>query len=441
LKLPFPLPLTPFEFNFLCEHRPKFPSIIPITIEASGKLDRAELAHAYERVHQRHPLLAATVEQSPRGWPYWVPVTPVPIRYVNGAEPQPRNTERAPPGLELHVREDAGRICFDFVFSHVAVDGLGAFQVIADLFLDYAGVGSKTTRPRKAGSKPRAGLGERDAHCLTHQGLKLADLLHIARIHLPLNMRPAAVVSGAKHVETLNPPVAEQSMYRVQPRFLGEQETTALANIAALRSVTLNDLMLRDYFLTIAEWNRGTAEARRPLRILVPTDLRKRRSLHSPAANMFSYAFLTRREAECRDREQLLNSIREETAAIKREKRGLYYEAGLRLGCRWPGMVRWRLKRNYAFATAVFTNLGASFDRIPLPQRDGRKVARDLVFHSGAGLGPLRPKTRVSFALSSYGGRLAISANCDQHALTPGQQQALLEAYVANLRTTIASET
>ena len=207
-----------------------------------------------------------------------------------------------------------------------------------------------------------------------------------------------------------------------------------------MKSVTLNDLLLRDFFLTLAEWNRDTAESRRPLRILVPTDMRRRSSLRMPAANMFSYAFLTRREADCQNRDRLLTSIREETATIRREKRGLYYEAGLRLGCRWPRFARWSLNRDFAFATAVFTNLGASFDHIPLPVRNGRKVAQDLVFDNGAGVGPIRPKTRVSFALSLYAGQLAISANCDNLSLTSSQQRALLDAYIRNLRTTIADQ-
>ena len=37
-----------------------------------------------------------------------------------------------------------------------------------------------------------------------------------------------------------------------------------------------------------------------------------------PAANVFSYAFLTRYAADCQDSERLLQSIRDEMAAVKR---------------------------------------------------------------------------------------------------------------------------
>ena len=136
----------------------------------------------------------------------------------------------------------------------------------------------------------------------------------------------------------------------------------------------------------------------------------------------------------------MLESIRDEMAAIKRDKRGLYYEAGLRLISLWPAFLRWSLNRKWAFATAVFTNLGTGFDHVPVPTRDGRKLAGDLLLEMGAGAGPIRPDTRISFAAHIYAGRLAIGACCDPQSLTPSQQQALLDAYIDQLRTTIARE-
>ena len=127
-----------------------------------------------------------------------------------------------------------------------------------------------------------------------------------------------------------------------------------------------------------------------------------------PAANVFGYAFISHYASQCHERESLLASIRDEMAAIKRDKRGLYYEAALRLICLWPAFLRWSLNRKWAFATAVFTNVGTSFDRMPLPTCDGRTVAGNLVLDIGAGAGPIRPGTRVSFAAFIYAGRLAI---------------------------------
>ncbi len=95
-------------------------------------------------------------------------------------------------------------------------------------------------------------------------------------------------------------------------------------------------------------------------------------------------------------------------AAIKSEKRGLYFEAGLRLSCFWPRLMRWSLNRRWPFATAVFTNLGTGLDNVPVPVHNGRRTSGDLVFEGGSGAGPLRPDTRVSFAVHTYAGRMAL---------------------------------
>jgi hypothetical protein len=262
----------------------------------------------------------------------------------------------------------------------------------------------------------------------------------MAKVHLPLSLRQAALVSEEK-----GEPPSDRTQPTAPADFLVEHlsldETESLSRVAMKRSVMLNDLLVRDYFLMLAQWNRGTSQARRPLRVLIPTNMRRREDLRMPAANVFSYAFLTRYASDCEDPERLLLSIRDEMAEIKREKRGLYYEAALRLIIAvWPAFLRWSLNRNWVFATAVFTNLGTGFDRVPLPARGGRKVAGDLVFEIGAGAGPIRPGTRVSLAAHNYAGRLAIGACCDRRALSPSQHQALLAAYVGQLRATIARE-
>ena len=41
---------------------------------------------------------------------------------------------------------------------------------------------------------------------------------------------------------------------------LSRDDTAALCCVAAKKSVMLNDLLVRDYFLMLSEWNRGTAK-------------------------------------------------------------------------------------------------------------------------------------------------------------------------------------
>jgi len=430
----FPLPLTPFEFFFRCDARSHYEGVIYVELESRGRFDRSAFELAYLWTHARHPLLSARVAADARGWPEWISGAPGPVQY--GAGPVPTVGADAP--MHVQIRQAGDETKFRFGFSHMAVDGLGAFQFLGDLFIGYNHACAGHVYPPVWRRLDPERLRERDGH-QTVNPRKLSELWQIAKVHLPLSLRSAALVS-----EDVTPPATSSTAPQEPAEFLVEhlsrEETDALSRVAAGASVMLNDLLVRDYFLMLEEWNRQTSQARAPLRVMIPTNMRTRKDLRMPAANVFSYAFVTRTARDCQDPHKLLESIRHEMADIKREKRGLYYEAGLRLLSRWPAFVRWSLNRPTCFATGVFTNLSSGFDRVPLPTVDGCKVAGDLLFETGAGAGPIRPGTRISFAAHNYAGRLAISAVCDAQVFSPSQQRALLDAYLAKLRTTIAGE-
>jgi len=431
----FPLRLTPFEFYYLLEDRPDYPSVFPIHLECRGAIDRAVFERAYRLAHARHPFLSAGIDRQGR-WPNWVAGLPASIRWTEGApasgeEPAAR---RSPAGVYVDVWRDGDRTVFVFVFHHVAVDGMGAFQFIADLMVAYAHgcCGASTSPPWRA--LDRQLLRDRDGHGLFKRRVKAIDLVRIARVSLPLLFRRAAVVS--QRVQAAVNAGGEPS-----PDFLvhtlGVQETAELTHIAQSQSVRLNDLLVRDFFLMLCAWNEGTPEAKRPIRVLVPTNLRRKQDYRMPAANVFSYAFLTRRVRDCRHPAALLDSVHTEMAAIKRTRWGLYFEAGLRLFCIWPPLLRWSLKRKWAFATAIFSNLGGGFDHVPLPWRDGHRAAGGLMVENGYGAGPIRPETRLAFAAHKYAGRLSISVRWDKQVFGTREGRAILDAYLEQLRKTL----
>jgi hypothetical protein len=260
----------------------------------------------------------------------------------------------------------------------------------------------------------------------------------LARVTLPLNYRRAAIVSdhAAPAVNTSGVNAGPNDLVH----HLTEFETAELSRVASKLEVMLNDLFVRDYFLMLTAWNRGTSEARRQIRILVPTNLRRREDYRMPATNVFSFSFLSRWARDCQDRAALLASVHDEMAEIKQQKRGRYFEAGLRLFCIWPNLLRWSLSRDWPFATAIFSNLGTGLDNVPLPDSDGHKICGDLVFERGSGAAPIRRDTRVSFAVHAYAGRLAVCARSDPRVFSAAQQQAILDAYIEQLRTTIRTE-
>ena len=196
----------------------------------------------------------------------------------------------------MTIRQTGEQIDWLFEFHHCAVDGMGAFLFIADLFLAYAHLSTGAPGPLPWRKLDPERLRDRDGHQLFNRGVKLVDLLRLARVTLPLNYRRAAVVSTHESTSATDPRASTGTNPGTGPNdlvhHLSECETAELSRVAGALGVMLNDLFVRDYFLMLTAWNEGTAEARRPIRILVPTNLRRREDYRMPATNVFSFSFL-----------------------------------------------------------------------------------------------------------------------------------------------------
>ncbi len=439
---PFPQPLTPFEYYYLLEDLPGYPSEFPITLQSRGHLDRGAFSRAFLLTLERHPLLTARIESDGTSWPRWTADRIPAIRWDDTSHSLRScvSTARCP-GVQMEIIQHGDVTEWKFLFHHVAVDGMGAFLFIADLFVAHAHLCSRAPGPIPWRRLDAERLRDRDGHQLFNQRPGIIDILRIGSITLPIQTIRAAVVSEHGQGSPTLPPSGAGCAADDLVNHLSQEETAELSRIAGSLGVMLNDLLLRDYFLTLADWNRGTAEDRRPIRVLLPTNMRRREDYRMSAANVFSFTFLSRRLPQCADRTKLLGSLRDEIRLIKRQKRGLYFEAGLRLFCIWPALLRWSLRRQWPFATAIFTNLGTGLDNVPLPECAGRKVCGDLVFEGGAGAGPIRPDTRVSCAVHTYAGRMAICVRCDPRFFPAAQREEIAEAYLAALRTTIRTGT
>ena len=423
----FPQRFTPFEFYFYLEDRPDYPSVIPIRLECRGQLNVEAFERAYQITHARHPLLSAQIEDDGRSLPVWTAGKPAPICWIDGplaAEMEPM-VLRPSARLQVEVCREGERIILGFAFHHVAVDGMGAFQFISDLLVAYAHICTMTTGLPPWRRVDCELLRNRDGHRLADRRITLIDLLRVVRVMASLQLRRAAVVSHRDVSPTL-PLDAAAPDFLVHT--LSEHQTAELSRIARKLSVGLNVLLIRDYFLLLADWNAATAEVRRPLRVIMPTNLRRKQD------------YRMRRVRDCRDRTRLLDSMCRELALIKRTRWGIYYEAGLRICCKWPRLLRWSLRRNWPFATAIFSNLNGGFDHTSLPWRDGLRAAGDLVVKNGYGASPIRPDTRASLAIHNYAGRLSFAVRCDKQWFGPAAQRAFLQGYLDRLKMTVESE-
>jgi hypothetical protein len=212
---------------------------------------------------------------------------------------------------------------------------------------------------------------------------------------------------------------------------------------AAAKDVTVNDLLLRDMFLTMRRWNAslGATSARQWLRTTVPTSLRYRKALRMPAANMIGYAFLTHRAAECDDPAALLTSLSAEMKAVTQWGLGTFFVKAIEYADRIPGLL-WTVSRlNRRFSTLVFSNLGdiARRFRARFPTEEGRVVAGNLVLRNLYGAPPVRPGTRIAIAIVSYAQQLTFVASYDRKHFTSAAATSFLEMFREQLVRTAAT--
>ncbi len=195
--------------------------------------------------------------------------------------------------------------------------------------------------------------------------------------------------------------------------------------MARVHDATLNDLLLRDLFLTMRTWNQQHNGSQGIFRVNVPVNLRDRTDRCMPAANRLSFAFVTKDLRNFDDRRKLLTSICDDTVRIKQWKLGLYYYGGLAVACHVPNAVPWALNRRYSFATVVLSNLGRVYARSALSGRGRRLACGNLVLERVTGAPPLRPLTRAAIAVVEYGDEANINLRCDPHLVWREPRHAL----------------
>lgn len=435
----FPLPATPFELYYLLDDRPGYPTVFPIRMALRGSIDRADFDRALALAVQRHPLVAARVELQADGRAGWAPGEPPRIAWLDPLAYQQfsGSADNMLAKRTLAIAACAGdeATTVTLLFQHSAVDGLAGFQFIEDWLVAYdhlraGGQGEPAWRPLDAGR-----LRTRDEYGLRDYKPTLLDALNTLRFWTPLVFKRAA--SLAPRSAGVG---SDRAPLDYATHWLSVDESKSLARLARQQGVTLNDLLLRDFFVTLSRWNEQSPGRRLPLRVLVPTNLRHPDDAATPAANILSFAFLTHKPGEAANPERLLRSIQQKTALIKRWRLGLFFVGGLKIASNWPRLLRRLLYRRWTFATAVFSNLGPVFPLTPLQRQDGQLVAGNAVLVKVDGVAPIRPGTPLSAVVINYAGCLGVFFRCDPTLFDAAGQAQLLAAFVAQVRSTLASE-
>lgn len=440
----FPLPLSTMEWFMWADGRPDYPMMCDLELCFRGRIDRAAFDAGLAAAMDRAPLFRALVEPRRKGPPAWgltdrmPPVDWAPLGTPWGEKYDTLIDLTAEPGLRVYVREGHDRSTVRLHFHHACSDGIGGYAFIEDfltgysqVFPDGAAVSPRPLEPRRLLGRDDPGTAGRGVY----RGVvdTLVGAREGARFFLqkPLPLAP---------VEPLSSPAPPE---RRQVGFLAQacpDETAAgLRRAATAARVSVNDLVMRDLFVTLQRWNaeHDREPGRRRLRILMPQNLRERADRAMPAANLLGFAFVTRRADQCRAPRELLASISEETEAVRRGQLSRYFIGGL-AAVQSAGLLRRVLDSSLCFSTVILTNLGDPTRRFVarFPRDDGGLVVGNLLFDRIEGVPPLRPRTRAAFSLFNSARTLAISLKCDPHLFAPADTQKLMDQFLAQLADT-----
>ena len=222
---------------------------------------------------------------------------------------------------------------------------------------------------------------------------------------------------------------------------LDKGEMDALRTRCKREGVTINDWLVRDLFLAMADFRvrNGADDPDGWLRFSVPINLRNEEDQRLPAANVVSMVFLDRRLPDFADPGKLLAGIHDEMQLIKRCRLGFTFIWSL-YACRaMPGGLARMTAGNHCTATAVITNLGTPLSQLPLPRQNGRIVAGNVTLEGMDAVAPIRYGTAATVAVFCYAEALCVTVHYDSRQLTPCQAADLLETYARQIRQSIGA--
>jgi hypothetical protein len=341
-------------------------------------------------------------------------------------------------GLRIWVRQGSDRSTVLLHFHHACADALGTFSFVEDFLAAYAtlcpGEQVVAQRPLAPARLQRRGLASIPPRNWYQQ---IFDLFIGGREALRFFLQgPTPMASGS--VAEVAAPRAPNVM---RTRALGPELTKRLRAVASAAGVTVNDLLLCDLFVTMRRWNaqHGQPGTRSRLRILMPQNLREPEDATTPAANIMSFAFLTRRSDCCDDVEALRKNVHAETEAIRRYRLSAYFLGSLAMALA-AGVLDKFLASRLCFSSAVLSNFGVPTRRFvaEFPRTDEGIVVGNTVLCGLTGVPPTRPGTRAAFAVVTSTCDLSISVKCDPRHFGPVDAARLLDEYVNQVAATAA---
>jgi hypothetical protein len=198
-------------------------------------------------------------------------------------------------------------------------------------------------------------------------------------------------------------------------------ESNRLRDAARASGATMNDLLLRDLLLAMNEWNTSLdpSAGGRLMRVMIPMNLRSAGDEAMPAANVVGMVNLDRWLKWYRNPARLLSSIVWETRFLQYFRFALAFIRCITFLDKIPGGLEFITRANRCYGTSVLSNMGRVLARAPLPRRDGKLVAGEMLLIGIESAPPVRSFIATGLTCLYYCGRLTLVQNYDRHYFTP----------------------
>ena len=442
-----PLPLAPFEHFMLADDCPDHPMSFFVQMKLQGRFDRPQLNAALKTALTIHPLLNSWIQGSAKeatSHITWIkPDAPlptidwnddgVPIRFAAGAWIDLRSET----GIRLWVRESETATTLMLQIHHCCCDGLGASSFVQSLLMAYHLHHTSASTSALEEKFDARLLQDRDLSCSSWRRIFMTARHAFFRISRFIKSKPIPLATPRALPSN---DFVEDQFPRFQTFTFDAADTKELRVTAKRLGASVNDLLLRDLFLTLDHWNRRHSpdHRSRTIRVCMPVNLRRSTDHRMPAANVVSLSFLDREPNQFADPVSLLDNLREQTEETKRLRKSLAFVPALKLLGMIPGKLHARMQRTHCFASAAMSNLGVVFARSPLLGLDRRMVSGGLILESIEAVLPLRPLTHVAFVASNYGRKLSLTISHNPRWLDAADGRELLESYIQQLKTSLA---
>lgn len=423
------------------DDRADYPMTFVVEMDFQGELKRKEFEDAVAQVLDRHPLLTSRIEIGRRDLPVWIVQKDLQpeISYGNESDPiecpqgeQFDNSKEA--GIRIYVRQGPEKVRITFYFDHKCTDGVGAHHVCGEILAFYANAVEGKDVAKVIELNPLL-LKTRQQRQLFYGGISLASRPHWHAWKYAFKVAGFSCQKlGSRHRKT------DQHLrkrFGILTESLDVDEHKDLRNAAVQHGVTVNDIVITELFLTLCEWNRSLRQLnRRKFKILMPSNLRQRGDDEMPSANMTTYNFLSRKPGQCKDRFEMVKSIRDDTNEIKNKNTGADFLEAVAKGFGYNWLIPFIVSKRTTLSSAVISNVGDPTRRYTcrIPRNKGDLVCGNLVLEQVSGSPPMRPNTRVAWAITTYRRKFTISCRLDPFLYDEEDAHKIMELFTSGLR-------